>query len=168
MPAPARYDSTGQAHPDHRTGQVQPAPGHATGAPAVSSPAPAAPAREKRVTEPAELAANLCRFFRRMEDHASSDPANLVYIDEMIAALRETRLRAIARAARAAQEGGDYSINHIAGILGIRKQSLHELMRKGQALLAERRARLGVVDLRERRRRRLDEAGVPDRRAAGL
>ncbi len=127
---------------------------------------PASPQRDKRVTEPAELAANLCRFFNRLEDHASNDPANLVLLDELTAYLRDCKLRAVARAARAAQEGGDYSINHIAGILRIRKQSLHELMRKGQALLAERRARLGVADLRDRRRRRLEAAGVAERRAA--
>ncbi|MFD0883689.1 hypothetical protein ACFQ08_03845, partial [Streptosporangium algeriense] len=110
---------------------------------------------KKRVTEPAELAANLARFFNRLENHAASDPANLVLLDELAEALRQTKLRAIARAASAAKEGGDYSINHIAGILGIRKQSLHELMRKGQALLDAQRARLGVVVLRERRRARL-------------
>ncbi|WP_055477674.1 hypothetical protein [Sphaerimonospora mesophila] len=82
-------------------------------------------------------------------------------------ALRATNLRAIVRAASAAKEGGDYSINHIAGILGIRKQSLHELMRKGQALLGAQRARLGVVTLHERRRR-LAEAGVPERRKAAV
>lgn len=166
MPAPAPYDSSGQVRPDLPPGQVQPDPGIATSTAAAVSPAPAAPIREKRVTEPAELAANLCRFFNRMEDHAADDPANLVLLDELTAYLRDCKLRAIARASRAAQEGGDYSINHIAGILGIRKQSLHELMRKGQALLAARRGRLGVVDLRERRRRRLDEAGVPNRRVS--
>lgn len=120
-----------------------------------------------RVTEPAELAAGLVRFFKRMEDHCADDPANLVLLDELAEALRETKLRAIARASRAAKEGGDYSINHIAGILGIRKQSLHELMRKGQALLEAQRERLGVVSLRERRRRCLEAAGVPDRTAEG-
>ncbi|MEV4093763.1 hypothetical protein [Streptosporangium saharense] len=119
--------------------------------------------RRNRTTEPAELAAGLARFFKTMEDHAASDPANLVLLDELTEALRQTKLRAIARAASAAKEGGDYSINHIAGILGIRKQSLHELMRKGQALLDAQRARLGVVVLRERRRARLVKAGVPER-----
>lgn len=61
--------------------------------------------------------------------------------------------------------GDLYSINHIAGILGIRKQSLHELMRKGQALLEAQRVRLGVVSLRERRGARLVEAGILERRA---
>ncbi|MGW5259726.1 hypothetical protein ACWEQG_02045 [Microbispora sp. NPDC004025] len=168
MPTAAPYDVPGQDRPDLRAGQAEPDLEDTTSASAVTSPAPAAPVREKRVTEPAELAANLARFFNRMEDHAADDPANLVLLDELTAYLRDCKLRAIARAARAASEGGDYSINHIAGILGIRKQSLHELMRKGQALLAAKRARLGVVDLRERRRRRLDEAGVPERRAAGL
>ncbi|GAA3077551.1 hypothetical protein [Streptosporangium carneum] len=122
-----------------------------------------APRRAKRVTEPAELAANLARFFNRLEDHAADDPANLVLIDELTETLRQAKLRAIARAASAAKEGGDYSINHIAGILGIRKQSLHELMRKGQTLLEAQRTRLGVVVLRDRRRARLAEAGVPER-----
>ena len=124
------------------------------------------PRKRNHVTEPAELAANLIRFFKTMENHCADDPANLVYLDEMIDALRATKLRAIARAARAAQEGGDYSIGHIAGILGITKQSVHELMRKGQALLEAQRARLGVVSLRERRRARLAAAGVPERRQA--
>lgn len=122
--------------------------------------------RRAHVTEPAELAAGLVRFFRRMEDHAASDPANLVLIDELTEALRETRLRAIARAGSAAKEGGDYSINHIAGILGIRKQSVHELMCKGMALLTEQRQRLGIVSLRERRRARLAAAGIDETRAA--
>ncbi|MEV4371695.1 hypothetical protein AB0J71_31815 [Nonomuraea sp. NPDC049637] len=122
--------------------------------------------RREHVTEPEQLTANLIRFFRTVENHAASDPANLVYIDELQAALRETKLRAIARAGSAAQEGGDYSINHIAGILGITKQSVHELMRKGMALLAEQRKRLGVVSLRERRRVRLEAAGAPNRRAS--
>lgn len=123
------------------------------------------PRRRDHVTEPAELAANLARFFNRMEDHAASDPANLIYIDELQAYLRDCKLRAIARAARAADEGGDYTLGEITRILGITKQSVHELMRKGQALLAAQRERLGVVSLRERRRQRLADAGVPDRRA---
>ncbi|WP_204055917.1 hypothetical protein [Microbispora corallina] len=53
------------------------------------------------MTEPAELAANLARFFNRLEDHAASDPANLVLFDELQAYLRDCKLRAIARAARA-------------------------------------------------------------------
>ncbi|WP_147267846.1 hypothetical protein [Spongiactinospora rosea] len=120
--------------------------------------------RRDRVTEPAELAANLVRFLRRMEDHAASDPANLVYIDELAEALRETKLRAIARAGRAAREGGDYSIGEIGRILGVSKQAVHQLMAKGKALLEEQRARLGVVSLRERRRVRLVEAGVRERK----
>lgn len=124
-----------------------------------------APQRDKRVTEPAELAANLSRFFNRLEDHAASDPANLVLIDELMENLRQAKLRALARAARAADEGGDYTLGEITRILGITKQSVHELMRKGQALLAEKRARLGVADLRERRRLRLEAAGIADRPA---
>jgi hypothetical protein len=123
------------------------------------------PQRDKRVTEPAELAANLSRFFNRLEDHAASDPANLVLIDELMENLRQAKLRALARAARAADEGGDYTLGEITRILGITKQSVHELMRKGQALLAEKRARLGVADLRERRRLRLEAAGIADRPA---
>lgn len=122
--------------------------------------------QDRRVTEPAELAANLSRFFRRMEDHAASDPANLVLIDELMEDLRRTKLRALARAARAANEGGDYTLGEIVRILGITKQSVHELMRKGQALLDAQRIKLGVVKLRERRRERLAAAGVPERRAS--
>jgi hypothetical protein len=51
-------------------------------------------------------------------------------------------------------------------ILGITKQSVHELMRKGQSLLEAQRVRLGVVSLRERRRERLAAAGLEDRRAS--
>ncbi|MFG3439957.1 hypothetical protein ACGF0J_22140 [Nonomuraea sp. NPDC047897] len=122
--------------------------------------------RRDRVTEPAELAANLSRFFRRLEDHAAGDPANLVLIDELMDDLRRTKHRAIARAARAAKEGGDYTLGDIVRILGITKQSVHELMRKGQALLDAQRVRLGVVSLRERRRERLAAAGLADRRAS--
>ncbi|MCT9933886.1 hypothetical protein N5079_27095 [Planotetraspora sp. A-T 1434] len=96
----------------------------------------------------------------------ADDPANLVLADELTAYLRDCKLRAIARAARAADEGGDYTLGDIIRILGITKQSVHELMRKGQALLAAKRARPGVADLRERRRRRLDEAGIGERREA--
>lgn len=119
-----------------------------------------------RVTEPAELAAGLVRFFKRMEDHAADDPANLVLIDELSEALRETKLRAVARASRAAREGGDYSIGEIGRILGVSKQAVHQLAAKGKALLEAQRARLGVVSLRERRRARLVEAGVAERRAS--
>lgn len=119
-----------------------------------------------RVTEAAELAANLSRFFRRLEDHAAGDPANLVLIDELMEDLRRTKLRALARAARAAGEGGDYTLGEITRILGITKQSVHELMRKGQTLLDAQRIKLGVVNLRERRRERLAAAGVPERRAS--
>ncbi|WP_203958932.1 hypothetical protein, partial [Sphaerisporangium siamense] len=99
------------------------------------------PQREKRVTEPAELAANLARFFNRLEDHAAADPSNLVYFDELAEHLRATKLRALARAARAAKEGGVYTLGDIVRMLGITKQSVHELMRKGQALLEARRVR---------------------------
>jgi DNA-directed RNA polymerase specialized sigma24 family protein len=122
--------------------------------------------RRDRVTEPAELAAGLVRFFKRMEDHAASDPANLVYLDELAEALRETKLRAVARASRASREGGDYSIGEIGRILGVSKQAVHQLAAKGKALLEAQRARLGVVSLRERRRARLVEAGVAERRAS--
>lgn len=121
--------------------------------------------RRDRVTEPAELAANLARFFKRLEDHAADDPANLVYIDALSEALRETKLRAVARASRASREGGDYSIGEIGRILGVSKQAVHQLAAKGKALLEAQRARLGVVSLRERRRARLAEAGVAERRA---
>lgn len=122
--------------------------------------------RRDHITEPAELAANLSRFFRRLEDHAAGDPANLVLIDELMEDLRRTKLRAIARAARAAREGGDYTLGEIVGILGIRKQSVHELIQKGRALLEAQRVKLGVVSLRERRRERLAAAGVQERRAS--
>lgn len=75
--------------------------------------------RARRVTEPAEPAADLARFFDRLEEHATGDPANLILIDELTEALRQAKLRAIARAAPAAREGGDYSLGRIAGILGI-------------------------------------------------
>ncbi|WP_326644556.1 hypothetical protein OIE67_25655 [Nonomuraea fuscirosea] len=101
-----------------------------------------------------------------MEDHAAGDPANLVLIDELMEDLRRTKLRAIARAARSAREGGDYTLGEIVAILGIRKQSVHKLIQKGRALLEAQRQRLGVVSLRERRRARLEAAGVPDRRAS--
>lgn len=132
----------------------------------MSSTSPANAQADKRVTEPAELAANLARFMNRMEDHAASDPANLVLIDELQAYLADCKKRAIARAARAAREGGDYSLGDITRILGITKQSVHELMRKGQALLDARRIKLGVVSLRERRRERLAAAGLEGRRAS--
>ncbi|MEV1245062.1 hypothetical protein [Nonomuraea sp. NPDC049750] len=122
--------------------------------------------RRDHVTEPAELAANLSRFFRRLEDHAAGDPANLVLIDELMEDLRRTKLRALARAARAAKEGGEYTLGEIVGILGIRKQSVHELIQKGRALLEAQRVKLGVVSLRERRRERLAAAGVQERRAS--
>jgi DNA-directed RNA polymerase specialized sigma24 family protein len=122
--------------------------------------------RRDRVTEPAELAAGLVRCFKRMEDHAASDPANLVYLDELTEALRETKLRAIARASRAAREGGDYSIGEIGRILGVSKQAVHQLAGKGKALMEAQRARLGVVSMRERRRARMAEAGVAERRAS--
>ncbi|WP_157252188.1 hypothetical protein [Nonomuraea typhae] len=49
------------------------------------------------------------------------------------AELANCRKRAIARAARAAREGGEYTLGDIVGILRITKESAHALMRQGRA-----------------------------------
>jgi predicted DNA-binding protein YlxM (UPF0122 family) len=59
-----------------------------------------------------------------------------------------------------------YSFGELAKILGVRRESVYERAVKGRALLAEARARLGVVSLRERRKAKLERAGLPDRRVA--
>lgn len=89
-----------------------------------------------------------------------------VFHGQLLEDLRRAKLRAIARAARAAREGGHFTLGDIVRILGITKQSVHELMRKGEALLEAQRVRLGIVSLRERRRERLAAAGLEDRRAS--
>jgi hypothetical protein len=77
-----------------------------------------------------------------------------------------SRRRGGAGRGRELQAPATHNRGEIARILGIRKQSVHELMAKGRELLEAQRQRLGVVSLRERRRARLEAAGVADRRAS--
>lgn len=94
----------------------------------------------------------------------ADDPAGLVHVEPLRDHLRDAMNTAIAINQ---EKPRGYSFGELAKILGVKRESVYERAVKGRALLAEARARLGVVSLREHRRARLDQAGLPDRRTAG-
>lgn len=94
----------------------------------------------------------------------ADDPAGLVHVEPLREHLRDAMNTAIAVNQ---EKPRGYSFAELGRILGIKRESVYERAVKGRALLAEVRARLGVVSLREHRAARLDLAGLPDRRASG-
>lgn len=132
----------------------------------------AAKARVRRPAEPEDKAAWAARL---IGDHdvatgattgllaeCATDPTWLPLMQALRDHIRDAYLMAQALAARAAQEGGQYSYGEIAGLAGMKKQSAHEAAAKGAALLDTAREKLGVVALRQRRRDRLTAAGLAD------
>ena len=120
--------------------------------------------RSERVVETEEYVAFLHRSIDALGRRLADDPAGLVHVEPLRDHLRDAMNTAIAL--NQAAEGGTYSFGEIAAILGMRRESVYERAVRGRKLLAGIRARLGVPDLRAFRQSRLDEAGVPDRRAA--
>lgn len=127
----------------------------------------ASPQRRKRpprITETEEYCAMLHRMIDALGVRLADDPAGLVHVEPLREHLRDAMNLAIAINQ---EKPRGYSFGELAKILGMKRESVYERAVKGRALLAEARARLGVVSLREHRRARLDRAGLPDRRTAG-
>ncbi|WP_327047321.1 hypothetical protein OG320_05350 [Microbispora sp. NBC_01189] len=120
--------------------------------------------RPQRVTETEEYVAMLHRMIGALGVRLADDPAGLVHVEPLRDHLRDAMNTAIAINQ---EKPRGYSFGELAKILGVKRESVYERAVKGRALLAEARARLGVVSLREHRRARLDQAGLPDRRTAG-
>lgn len=120
--------------------------------------------RPQRVTETEEYVAMLHRMVDALGVRLADDPAGLVHVEPLREHLRDVMNIAIAVNQ---EKPRGYSFGELAKILGIKRESVYERAVKGRALLAEARARLGVVSLREHRKAHLDRAGLPDRRAAG-
>lgn len=96
----------------------------------------------------------------------ADDPAGLVHVEGLREHLRDAMNTAIAINQERPGNAG-YSFGELAKILGIARESVYGRAVKGRAILAEARARLGVVSLRERRKAKLERAGLPDRRTVG-
>ncbi|MGW0807956.1 hypothetical protein [Nonomuraea sp. NPDC002799] len=122
--------------------------------------------RSPHVVETEEYVAMMHRLVDALGVRLADDPAGLVHVEPLREHLRDAMNTAIATAQERPGNAG-YSFGELAKILGIKRESVYERAVKGRALLAEARARLGVVSLREWRKARLDRAGLPDRRAAG-
>lgn len=122
--------------------------------------------RSRRVTETEEYCAMMHRMIDALGVRLADDPAGLVHVEGLRDHLRDVANVAIALNQERPGNAG-YSFGELAKILGMRRESVFERAQKGRAILAEVRAKLGVVSLRERRAARLERAGLDDRRAAG-
>jgi hypothetical protein len=118
--------------------------------------------RSKRVTETEEYVAMLHRMVDALGVRLADDPAGLVHVEGLRDHLRDVANVAIAVNQ---EKPRGYSFGELAKILGIKRESVYERAVKGRKILAEVRARLGVVSLREHRAARLQRAGLEDRRA---
>lgn len=120
------------------------------------------PRRRQRHIETEEYVAMLHRMINALERRLSDDPAGLVHVEPLRARLQAAANVAIAESQ---ERVNGYSFGELAAILNMSRPSVHERAGKGRRLLAERRAKLGVVTLRDHRAAKLTEAGVDDRRA---
>lgn len=119
--------------------------------------------RPQRVTETEEYVAMLHRMVDALGVRLADDPAGLVHVEPLREHLRDVMNTAIAVNQ---ERPRGYSFAELGRILGMKRESVYERAVRGRALLAEARARLGVVSLREHRKARLERAGLPDRRTA--
>lgn len=118
--------------------------------------------RPQRVVEAEDYCAMLHRMIDALGVRLADDPVAAVHVEPLREHLRD--VLNVALAVNQEKPRG-YSFAELGRILGIKRESVYERAVKGRALLAEARARLGVVSLREHRQARLDRAGLPDRRA---
>jgi hypothetical protein len=125
------------------------------------------PARRRRDVETSEYAAMMTRIILGYGNRIAQDPAALVHLRDLEAAMRD----AVNLGIYAANKFGDrpYSINEMAAILGISKQAVHKRVQLGQAVwnaLEAAKANGPVVrldDMRKSRAAMLAAAGIPDR-----
>jgi hypothetical protein len=117
-------------------------------------------------TETSDYIAMMHRFTIALGDRIAADPAALVHVPGLVAALTEQVNRGIFEANKGEQH---YSQNEIGQILGMSRQAAAKRIKLGErayALLQQARGggavvRLGAV--RAERAALLDAAGVPDR-----
>jgi hypothetical protein len=123
--------------------------------------------RPRRDTETSAYVAMLIRIIYGFGKRVGDDPAALVHLREIEAALRDATNVGIFAANKIGQR--PYSINEMAGILEISKQAIHTRVKAGAETFAELEAaraagplvRLG--DVRDRRALALEQAGVEDK-----
>jgi hypothetical protein len=123
--------------------------------------------RPQRTTETSAYVAMLVRILYGYGKRVGDDPAALVHLREIEAALRD----AVNVGIFAANKTGDqpYSINEMGSILGVSKQAIHKRVGLGEEVwvrLEAARADGAVVrlaDMREARAKALEAAGVEDK-----
>ncbi|MEV1001159.1 hypothetical protein [Nonomuraea sp. NPDC050202] len=111
--------------------------------------------------ETEEYVAMLHRMIDALTRRLSDDPVGPVHIELLRQHLRNAMN--IATAINQDNPGG-YSFGELARILGIRRESVHDRALKRRRLTAEMRARLGVTNLSEHRKARLQRAALPEHR----
>lgn len=123
--------------------------------------------QERRQVEASEYVAMMVRIIYGFGYRVSEDPAALVHLREIEAALRD----AVNVGIYGANKLGDrpYGINELGSILGVSKQAVHKRVRLGEEVYVRlEAARAGgavvrLADVRQARARGLAGAGVADR-----
>lgn len=120
----------------------------------------------QRVTETSDYVAMMLRIIASYGDRIAEDPAALVHLRELQAAMDDQVNRGIYHAN--AQDNG-YSQNHMARILDVSRQAIAKRIGLGEQVnitMAEARgagALVRIADVRARRAELLELAGVEDR-----
>lgn len=122
--------------------------------------------RSGRVTETSDFVAFMTRLMVAFGDRVAQDPVALVHLRELQATLEQQTNRGIFEA----NKGQDhYSQNDMAQILGLTRQAVAHRIKLGElahAALMQARGGGAVVrlaEVRQRRARLLEAAGVDDR-----
>lgn len=119
----------------------------------------------QRVTETSDYVAMLERLIIAWGDRIAADPAALVHLRDLAAALEQQTNRGIWEANRGQSR---YSQNYMASMLGVSRQAIQQRIARGElaaAAITERRgggAMVRIGDIRARRALLLARAGVPD------
>lgn len=120
----------------------------------------------QRVTETSDYVGMMLRVITAFGDRIGEDPAALVHLREVEAALTDQVNRGVFLA-NAQQDG--YSQNHMAAMLGVSRQAIAKRIGLGQAVYTRTAAARGagtlvrIKDIRARRAQLLAAAEVPDR-----
>ena len=116
-------------------------------------------------TETSDYVAMLTRMINAWGDRVADDPAALVHLGDLIAALRDATNRGMFEANR---RPGGYSHNDMAAILGVTRPAIGKRIALGEAVYAAVQARAGagplvrLADIRRARAAGLASAGVSD------
>jgi hypothetical protein len=126
--------------------------------------------RRRRSTETEEYAAMLLRLIYRYGERIAGDPAAAVHLAELKQALGIVGNIGLFAANTIGEK--PWSVNELAALMGISKQSVHEQVRRGEGLFAELAAArqagalVRIADLRKLRAARLAAPALEDRRQA--